>query len=82
MSSLVPKDDQNLDDIGYDEIVSRLLYIHYQTLCSERYLDLLVTMKLDRPCPWGEMLTLQISFLSCSFVAVHVIQTRLPKTIR
>ena len=36
---LSPKGDQNSREIGYGEIVLRPLYIHHQTLCSERFPD-------------------------------------------
>ena len=41
--------DQNFGESGYSEIVFRLLYIHHHTLCSERYPDPLLTMRLDPP---------------------------------
>jgi hypothetical protein len=44
---LNPKSDQNFGESGYDEIIFRLLYIHHHTLCSERYPDPLLTMRLD-----------------------------------
>ena len=55
---LSPKGNQNLGESGYGEIVFRLLYIRHQTLCSERYPDPLVTMRLDPPRSWGGALTL------------------------
>src|SRR5271156_912125 len=41
------KSDQNLGESDYGEIVFRLLYIHHQVLCSERYPGPLLTVRLN-----------------------------------